>query len=73
MILEGEKCPRIPPGDYISHLQRLEGENNILAARKVNDLIINWVKDSIFRQDPLKERNKIFTFFVYTASVMLSS
>ena len=72
MILEGDNYARILPGDYISHLRRPGGNNNIQAARTTNDQIVNWVKHGILRYDNLGARSNVLTFFVNTAQVTLT-
>lgn len=57
----------ILPADYISHLRRMEGPNNVDAARLENNRIVFWVKKSVLTPSRVETRADVFKFFVNTA------
>jgi hypothetical protein len=70
MILEGDNYSCIRPSDYVSHLQRPEENNNILAARMMNHHVINWAKHSILCMDDVIGREGVLKWFVNMAEVI---
>ncbi|KAJ7285592.1 ras guanine nucleotide exchange factor domain-containing protein [Mycena rebaudengoi] len=66
-LLEGDKYQSISPADYISHLKRLEGGNNVDAAGTENNKIVLWVKKSILSPSQVETRTEVYKFFVNTA------
>jgi son of sevenless-like protein len=66
-LLEGDKYKVLVPFDYIAHLRKRVGHNNIEGAYATNDKIIFWVKDSLLHYDTVKKRANALDFFINTA------
>ncbi|KAF8163016.1 ras guanine nucleotide exchange factor domain-containing protein [Crassisporium funariophilum] len=66
-LLEGDKYKALVPSDYIAHLRRHPGYNNIEGAYTTNNKIISWVKDSILHYDAVEHRADVLKFFIHTA------
>lgn len=68
-LLEGDKYKVLVPSDYIAHLRRHPGYNNVQGAYTVNNKIVFWVKDSILHYDRVDQRADVLKFFIHTAQV----
>ncbi|KDR72786.1 hypothetical protein GALMADRAFT_212816 [Galerina marginata CBS 339.88] len=66
-LLEGDKYKPLVPSDYIGHLRRHPGYNNIEGAYTTNIKIILWVKVSILHHDSAENRAAVLKFFIHTA------
>ncbi|KDR73425.1 hypothetical protein GALMADRAFT_124495 [Galerina marginata CBS 339.88] len=66
-LLEGDKYKALVPSDYIAHLRRHPGYNNVEGAYTTNNKIILWVKDSILHDDSAENRAAVLKFFIHTA------
>ncbi|KAJ7489946.1 ras guanine nucleotide exchange factor domain-containing protein [Mycena galericulata] len=66
-LLEGDKYRSILPADYLSHLRKLDGSNNVDAARLANNRVVLWVKKSVLTPSRVETRAEVFKFFVNTA------
>jgi len=68
-LLEGDKYKVLVPSDYIAHLRRHGGHNNVEGAYTANNKIIFWVKDSVLHYDDVQKRADVLKFFIHTAVV----
>jgi len=68
-LLEGDKYKVLVPSDYIAHLRRHGGHNNVEGAYTANNNIIFWVKDSVLHYDDVQKRADVLKFFIHTAVV----
>jgi son of sevenless-like protein len=68
-LLEGDKYKVLVPSDYIAHLRRHGGHNNVEGAYTANNKIIFWVKDSVLHYDTAQKRADVLKFFIHTALV----
>jgi len=68
-LLEGDKYKALVPSDYIAHLRRHAGYNNVEGAYTANNKIIFWVKDSVLHYDSVEKRADVLKFFIHTAQV----
>lgn len=68
-LLEGDKYKVLTPVDYLGHLRRHPGINNIEGVYTTNNMIILWVKNSILRHDSTADRTSALKFFINTAAV----
>ncbi|KAF8168726.1 kinase-like domain-containing protein [Pholiota molesta] len=66
-LLEGDKYKVLVPSDYIAHLRRHPGYNNVQGAYTINNKIVFWVKDSILHYDRVDQRADVLKFFIHTA------
>ena len=71
-LLEGDKYKVIVPFDYIAHLKKHPGRNNIEGAYTTNNKIIFWIKDSVLRNDTVEKRVSVLNLFIDTAQVSQS-
>lgn len=70
-LLEGEKYKSVTPSDYLAHLGRHPGHNNIEGVYTTNNKITLWVKDTILRCGDTSTRASTLKFFIETATVSL--
>jgi len=68
-LLEGDKYKALVPSDYIAHLRRHAGRNNVEGAYTANNKIIFWVKESVLHYDSVEKRADVLKFFIHTAQV----
>lgn len=68
-LLEGGRYRNIAPADYIAHLKRHSGPNNVEAAYVTNNKIVLWVKQSILHYDEVEFRGDVLKFLINTADV----
>lgn len=68
-LLEGDRYRYIVPSDYIAHLKRHLGPNNVEAAYLTNNKIVLWVKQSLLHYDQVEFRGDVLKFFINTAQV----
>jgi len=68
-LLEGDKYKVLVPSDYIAHLRRHAGHNNVEGAYTTHNKIIFWVKDSVLHYDTVEKRADVLKFFIHTAQV----
>ncbi|KAJ6623384.1 ras guanine nucleotide exchange factor domain-containing protein [Mycena sp. CBHHK59/15] len=66
-LLEDDRYSSILPADYICHLRKLEGTNNVDLAGVENNKIVLWVKKSILTPARVEGRAAVLKFFVNTA------
>jgi son of sevenless-like protein len=66
-LLEGDKYKVLVPSDYIAHLRRHAGHNNVEGAYTTHNKIIFWVKDSVLHYDTVEKRADVLKFFIHTA------
>ena len=68
-LLEGDQYKMLVPSDYIAHLRRHPGYNNVRGAYTTNNRIVYWVKESILHYDRVDQRVDVLKFFIHTAQV----
>jgi son of sevenless-like protein len=66
-LLEGDQYRSILAADYIRHLRKIEGPNNVDTARVENNRVILWVKKSVLTPSRVETRAEVLKFFVNTA------
>ncbi|KAJ6547312.1 ras guanine nucleotide exchange factor domain-containing protein [Mycena capillaripes] len=66
-MLEGDNYWSILPDDYLSHLRKMEGPNNVDAASNENNKVVLWVKKSVLTPSRVETRAEVLKFFVNTA------
>jgi len=71
-LLEGDTYKSLTPSDYIAHIGRHPGYNNIESVYTINNKIIHWVKESILHYDSVEHRADVLKFFIHTAIVSSS-
>ena len=72
-ILEGDKFKQIMPSDYLANQVGIPGFNAVDLAIRLNNKIIQWVKNMLLYYDAVKHRATVLKFFINTAKVSQSS
>ncbi|KAF9036774.1 ras guanine nucleotide exchange factor domain-containing protein [Panaeolus papilionaceus] len=70
-ILEGDTFNRLEPCDYMAHLTRMEGHNNVKDVYQTNNKILFWVRSQVLHFEKVKNRADVMKFFVLTAAECL--